>query len=89
MLSLALTFALTCFAIGFAMNIAAFVRAPSLPDRILAVDTMMVNGIALIILYGVRSGSSLSLEVAMLLALTGFVSTVAFCKYKLRGSIIE
>jgi len=89
MLSFALTFALTCFALGFAMNILAFIRAPGLPDRILAVDTMVVNGIALTVLYGVRSGSHLYIDVAMLLALTGFVSTVAFCKFLLRGSIIE
>ena len=89
MLSFALTFALTCFALGFAMNILAFARAPSLPDRILAVDTMVVNCIALTVLYGVKTGSSLYFDVALLLALSGFVSTVAFCKYLLRGSIIE
>lgn len=89
MLSFALTFALTCFSLGFAMNILALARAPTLPDRILAVDTMMVNGIALTVLYGVKTNSSLNFDVALLLALTGFVSTVAFCKYLLRGSIIE
>ncbi len=89
MLSYALTFALTCFALGFAMNVLAFARAPGLPDRILAVDTMVVNGIALIVLYGVKTGSGLYLEAAILLALTGFVSTIAFCKFLLRGSIIE
>ena len=89
MLQLALTFALTCFALGFAMNIAAFARAPNIADRILAVDTMVVNGIALIVLYGVKTGSNLYLDAAILLALTGFVSTVAFCKFLLRGSLIE
>ena len=89
MLSFALTFALGCFALGFALNIVAFVRAPTIPDRILAIDTMVINGIALMVLYGVRTGSSLIFEVAMLLALTGFVTTVAFCKFLLRGSIIE
>lgn len=89
MLPLALTFALTCFAAGFAMNLAALARAPTHADRILAVDTMVVNGIALIVLYGVKTGSSLYLDAAILLALTGFVSTIAFCKFLLRGSLIE
>ncbi len=88
-LAFSLTFAITCFALGFAMNVIAFARAPSIGDRILAVDTMVVNGIALIVLYGVKTGSSLYLEAAILLALTGFVSTIAFCKYLLRGSLIE
>ncbi|MGL6208810.1 MAG: K+/H+ antiporter subunit F [Paracoccaceae bacterium] len=89
MLSFALTFAIACFAAAFAMNLIAFARAPSLPDRILAVDTMVVNIIALTVLYGVKTGSSLNFDVALLFALTGFVSTVALCKYLLRGSIIE
>ena len=89
MLPVALIFALTCFALGFAMNLLAFARAPTIADRILAVDTMVVNGIALIVLYGVRIGSDLYLDAAILLALTGFVSTIAFCKFLLRGSLIE
>lgn len=89
MLPLALTFALTCFAAGFALNLIAFARAPTLADRILAVDTMVVNGIALIVLYGLKTGSDYYLEAAILLALTGFVSTIAFCKFLLRGSLIE
>ncbi len=89
MLTLALTFALTCFALGFAMNLVAFARAPTLGDRILAVDTMVVNGIALIVLYGIQTGSDLYLDAAILLALTGFVSTIAFSKFLLRGSLIE
>ena len=50
---------------------------------------MVVNTIALIVLYGVKTASGLNFEAAMLLAMTGFVSTVAFCKFLLRGSIIE
>lgn len=89
MLTLALTFALTCFALGFAMNLVAFIRAPTLADRILSIDTMVINTIALIVLYGLKTGSDLYLEAAILLALMGFVSTIAFCKFLLRGSLIE
>jgi len=89
MLSFALTFALTCYALAFAMNLIQVVRAPTLPDRILAADTMVINTIALIVLAGIATGSALSVEAAIVLAMTGFVSTVALSKYLLRGGIIE
>ncbi|MFN4203542.1 MAG: K+/H+ antiporter subunit F [Tabrizicola sp.] len=85
----ALTFALGCFGLAMVMNLVRLLTAPTLIDRILVVDTMTVNVIALIVLYGVSVRSSLNFEAAILLALFGFVSTVAFCKYLLRGSIIE
>jgi multicomponent K+:H+ antiporter subunit F len=59
------------------------------PDRILALDTMFINTIALIILYGMSMGTGLYFEAALLIAMLGFVSTVAVCKYLLRGDIIE
>ena len=64
-------------------------RGPSLPDRILALDTMYINSIALIILYGLLMGSPLYFEAALLIAMIGFISTVAVCKFLLRGDIIE
>jgi multicomponent K+:H+ antiporter subunit F len=85
----ALTFALGCFGLALILNLYRLATAPTLTDRILAVDTMTVNVIALIVLYGLSIGSALNFEAAILLALTGFISTVAFCKYLLRGSIIE
>ena len=89
MINYAVTFAIGCFSLALLMNLWRLGRAPTLPDRILAVDTMVVNIIALVVLFGVQSGSSLNFEAAMLFAMTGFFSTVAFCKYLQRGSIIE
>lgn len=88
-LSIALSFAIGCFALALGLNLIRLITAPTVPDRILAVDTMVVNVIALIVLYGVKSSSGVNFEVAMLLAMTGFVSSVAFCKYLLRGHVIE
>jgi multicomponent K+:H+ antiporter subunit F len=85
----AITFALGCFGLALILNLFRLATAPTLTDRILAVDTMTVNAIAIIVLYGLKTGSTLNFEAAILFALTGFVSTVAFCKYLLRGSIIE
>ena len=75
--------------ISLLLNIWRLVVGPSLPDRILALDTMYINSIALIILYGVSFGTALYFEAALLIAMLGFVSTVAVCKYLLRGDIIE
>lgn len=88
-LATALTFALGCFALALVLNLVRLFTAPTITDRILAVDTMTVNTIALIVLGGLKTGSALNHEAALLLALTGFISTVAYCKYLLRGSIIE
>ena len=88
-ISSALTFALWAFALALVLNLIRLATAPTLADRILAVDTMTVNTIALIVLYGVKTGSPLNCEAALLFALTGFISTVAYCKYLLRGSSIE
>ena len=62
---------------------------PSPADRILALDTMVINFIALLILYGVWRGTAIYFEASMLIAMVGFVSTVAFCRFILRGDIIE
>ncbi len=89
MLTYALTFAIACFALALLLNLIRLATAPTMPDRILTVDTMVINFIALIVLFGVHTGSSLSFDAALLLAMTGFVSTIAFCKFLLRGGIIE
>lgn len=88
-LSYALFFMLVCIALALVLNLWRLFTAPTLTDRILTLDTMAVNAIALVVLYGVWGGTGLYLEAAVLLALTGFVGTVAYCKYLLRGSIIE
>ncbi len=89
MIDLALNFAFGCFGLGLLFNIYRIGRAPGVPDRVLALDTMVINMIALIVLYGIKQGSGVNFEAAMLFAMTGFVSTVAYCKFMLRGDIIE
>ncbi|MDO9639839.1 MAG: K+/H+ antiporter subunit F [Pseudotabrizicola sp.] len=89
MLNYALDFAFLCFGLGLAMNLYRVFRAPGVTDRILALDTMVINVLALIVLYGMRTSSGVNFEAALLFAMTGFVSTVAYCKFVLRGDIIE
>jgi multicomponent K+:H+ antiporter subunit F len=75
--------------VSLLLNVWRLLVGPSVPDRILALDTMYINSIALIILYGMSMGTALYFEAALLIAMLGFVSTVAVCKYLLRGDIIE
>ena len=89
MIALALNFATACYGVALLMNLYRALRGPTVADRLLAVDTMVVNLIALLVLAGIQARSGINFEVALLLAMTGFVSTVAFCKYLLRGNIIE
>jgi multicomponent K+:H+ antiporter subunit F len=62
---------------------------PDQPDRILALDTLYVNTVALLVLLDIKLASSLYFEAALLIALFGFVGTVALAKFLTRGDIIE
>jgi multicomponent K+:H+ antiporter subunit F len=89
MLSTAIVVATTLVCISLILNLWRLFIGPSRPDRILALDTMYINSIALIILFGISSGTTLYFEAALLIAMLGFVSTAAMCKYILRGDLIE
>ncbi|WP_425405259.1 K+/H+ antiporter subunit F [Hwanghaeella sp.] len=89
MIHYALIFALACFGLALLMNLYRVVKAPGVGDRILALDTMVINSIALLGLYGILQGSAIYFEASMLLAMTGFISTVAYTRFLLRGDIIE
>lgn len=89
MLSGAIIIASTLVCISLMLNLWRLFKGPDLSDRILALDTMYINSIALIILFGISIGSALYFEAALLIAMLGFVSTTAMCKYLLRGDIIE
>lgn len=89
MLSTAIVIACALVCISLMLNLWRLFKGPELSDRILALDTMYINSIALIILFGISIGSDLYFEAALLIAMLGFVSTTAMCKYLLRGDIIE
>lgn len=85
----ALLFFLGSLTLAFVLNLWQLFTAPTLTDRVLVLDTMTINAIALIVLYGIWTGTGLYMEIAVLFALTSFVGTVAYCKFLLRGNIIE
>ena len=89
MITYALYFGFACIAIAQLLAMVRLIIGPDVGDRILALDTMVINVIALLVLYGVWRGTEVYFEAAMLIAMVGFVSTVAYCRYILRGDIIE
>lgn len=89
MILYALMFGLGSFGLALLFNLYRIVRADSLADRILALDTMVINSIAILILYGILASTRTYFEASMLFAMVGFVSTVAYCRFVLRGDIIE
>lgn len=89
MLSLVIPIAFALVGGAVALSLWRLLVGPGAPDRILALDTLYVNTIALLVLLGIHLGSALYFEAALLIAMMGFVGTVALCKYLLRGDIIE
>ena len=77
--------------LGCAMACATFriLRGPRAQDRVLGFDCLYVNAMLLLLTFGIRTGSSLYFEAALIIALLGFVSTVALAKFLLRGEVIE
>jgi len=88
-LSFAVTTALTMISAATVLSLWRLLRGPSVPDRVIALDTMYINTIALLVISGIYFGTNVYFEAALLLAMLGFITTVAFCKYVLRGDIIE
>jgi multicomponent K+:H+ antiporter subunit F len=78
-------------AVGLALLLAGWrlLRGPTAPDRVLALDTLYMNLVALIVLLGLRWASGLVFEAALLIALLGFISTVALARFLSRGDVLE
>jgi len=64
-------------------------KGPDIADRVLALDTLYMSVVALIILLDIRWDTALLFEAALLVAMLGFVSTVALARYVNRGDVVE
>jgi multicomponent K+:H+ antiporter subunit F len=64
-------------------------RGPRAQDRVVGIDTLYVNGMLLLLTFGIRSGTQVYFEAALVIALLGFVSTAALAKFLMRGEVIE
>lgn len=75
--------------IAMLLSLWRLLRGPGVPDRILALDTLYINALALLVLLDIQLETVLLFETALIIAMLGFVGTVALSKYLLRGDIIE
>lgn len=89
MLIMVLEIGFVLVSLALLLSFYRLIKGPDLPDRILALDTLYINSIALLILSGLYLDSALYFEAALLIAVMGFVGTVALSKYLLRGDIME
>lgn len=89
MLTSAVTFAVASTSLALLIALWRLLRGPDAPDRILALDTLYINVITLLIAVGIGFGKDLGYTGALLIALMGFVSTVALGKYVASGDIID
>ena len=89
MIAYAIYFTAACFGAALLMNLWQIATAIGIGDRVLALDTMVINSIALLVLYGLTNGTEIYFEAVMIIAMLGFVSTVAYARFMLRGNIIE
>ncbi len=89
MIDLACVIALVAISAAVLLSTYRLARGPDILDRVLALDTLVINAIGLIVVIGLWYRSTLYFEAALLFAMVGFITTVAFCKYLLRGNVIE
>jgi len=89
MLEISLQIGFVLISVALILSFYRLIKGPSLPDRILALDTLYINSIAMLVLSGIYFTSTAYFEAALLIAVMGFVGTVALSKYLLRGDIME
>jgi len=89
MLEIVIPFCMALMGVAMLLNVVRLVRGPSMPDRVLALDTLYINALALIVLFGIWLQSDLFFEAALLIAIMGFVGTVAVGKHMMHGEIID
>ncbi|GAA0421771.1 MAG: K+/H+ antiporter subunit F [Massilia sp.] len=89
LLELSIGYALVCAMAAMLLCAIRLLIGPSAHDRVLALDTLWMCGMLLALVLGIRFGTQIYFEVAMLIVLVGFVSTIAIAKFLMRGEIIE
>lgn len=89
MIAYALTFGYVSVALALLFNLWRTYQGPTVMDRMLAIDTLVINIIIMLTLFGIDNGVTIYFEVSLLFAMLGFISTVAYCRFILRGDVIE
>ena len=75
--------------LAMACYVYRLIRGPRAQDRVLCLDAMYVTAMLLVLTFGIRTGSTHYFEAALVIAIIGFVSSVALAKFLMRGEVIE
>ncbi|WP_372592175.1 K+/H+ antiporter subunit F [Guyparkeria sp.] len=86
---ISLTIALIVIALAMGLCAWRLLKGPDEVDRVLALDTLSINAIALLVALGIWFETTINFEAALLIAVLGFITTVALSKYLIRGDIVE
>ena len=89
LLQWSINFVFVCVLLAMLCCMVRLVAGPSAHDRVLALDTLWMCAMQLTLVLGIRFASDMYFEAAMLIALLGFVSTIAIAKFLMRGEVIE
>jgi len=89
MIQISIVVALVVVGVAMLLSLWRLLRGPTAPDRILALDTLYVNTVAQLILFGMYLDSELYFEAALIIAMLGFFGTVVLSKYVIRRDIVE
>ena len=89
LLAFSMDFVFVCVVLAMTCCTLRLLIGPAAQDRVLALDTLWMCGMLLSLILGIRYSSLIYFEVALLIALIGFVSTLALAKFMLRGEVIE
>ena len=85
----AVMFAQVCFALAMTFATIRLLRGPRAQDRVLALDTLYMNAMLMLLMLGIRTSTTVYFDMALLIALFGFVGSVALAKFLLRGEVIQ
>ena len=88
-MTLVIDLAIVAFALAMLLALVRLLRGPSAADRVLALDTLYINAMALLILFGMKLDSAMYFEAAIIIAMLGFVGTVVLAKFIIRRDIME
>lgn len=76
-------------ALAMIFAMARMMRGPRAQDRVLGLDTLYVNSMLQLLVFGIRTGSTFYFEAALIIGILGFVATAALAKFLMRGEVIE
>lgn len=89
MINAVLPWVIAGFSLALLLNAWRLIKGPSLADRVLALDTLYINTLALLVCAGMLWNTAVYFEIALLIGLLGFIGTVVLSKFIIRGDIIE